>query len=59
MTLLSPLYEELRKTGIGELRAWLDRIQLITTPSGVVVKMRFWLITGDFVDAYAAFRSFI
>ena len=54
MTLLSPLYEELRKTGIGELGAWLERIELITTPSGVVVKLRFWFINGDFVDAYAA-----
>ncbi len=54
MTVLSPLYEELKKTGISELGAWLDQVQFITTPSGVVVKLRFWLINGDFVDAYAA-----
>ncbi len=41
MTVLSPLYEELEKTGISELGAWLDQVQFIATPSGVVVKLRF------------------
>ena len=27
MTVLSPLYEELKKTGIGELGAWLDTLK--------------------------------
>lgn len=52
--MLSPLYEELKEIGSCELGVWLHEVQCITTPSGVVVKLRFWLISGDFVDAYAA-----
>jgi hypothetical protein len=51
---LSPRYEKLKEIGIRELGVWLHEVQNIATPSGVVVKLRFWLITGDFVDAYAA-----
>ncbi len=52
--MISPLYEELREIGARELRTWLDEVQCITTPSGVVVKLRFLLVSGDFVDVYAA-----
>jgi hypothetical protein len=51
---LSPLYKELKEIGAGELGVLLEQVRCITTPSGVVVKLRFWLVTGDFVDVYAA-----
>ena len=54
MNVLSPLYEQLKEIGTRELGVWLHEAQYVATPSGVVVKLRFWLITGDLVDAYAS-----
>jgi hypothetical protein len=51
---LLPLYDRLQRIAEKELGAWLDRIQQITVSSGVVVKLRFWLVSGDFLDAYAS-----
>jgi len=51
---LLPLYDRLQEIAEKELGAWLHRTQQIRVPSGIVVKLRFWLVSGDFLDAYAS-----
>lgn len=52
--MLLPLYERLEKVAKKELGVWLHRAQQIAVASGVVVKVRFWLVSGDFLDVYAS-----
>ena len=52
--MISPLYEELERVGLIELGVWVHRVEPVRTPSGVVVKLRFWLVTGDLLDVFAS-----
>ena len=52
--MISPLYEELEGIGWQALGAWVERVDRAALPSGIVVKLRFWLVPGGFVDVFAA-----